>query len=83
MAGRVVLLKAVIDSTPIYLLSLYKLPATVLAKVDRLRRDFLWGDNPFQRKMHFISWDRICKHKHEGGLGISSLKTRNNLLLAK
>ena len=84
MAGRLILLKAALDSTPIYWLSLYKLPVSVLNCIEKLRRQFLWGESsPAQRKLHLIGWERICKNKQDGGLGIAAIENRNSVLLAK
>ncbi|WOH13938.1 hypothetical protein DCAR_0933451 [Daucus carota subsp. sativus] len=84
MAGRLVLLKAALDSTPVYWLSLYKLPVSVANSIERIRRRFLWGESSeTHRKLHLIGWDRICKNKQEGGLGIVPVKQRNDVLLAK
>lgn len=33
--------------------------------------------------MHLIKWDRVCKHKKAGGLGIASIKIRITTLLEK
>ncbi|KAL0415521.1 UNVERIFIED_CONTAM: putative mitochondrial protein [Sesamum latifolium] len=44
--------------------------------------DFFWsygGDT----KIHWISWDRICRRKDIGGLGLRRLKEFNLALLAK
>ncbi|WOH11192.1 hypothetical protein DCAR_0830672 [Daucus carota subsp. sativus] len=84
MAGRAVLLQATIDSTPVYWLSLYKIPTTVVQKIEIIRRRFLWGEDiEGKRKVHLISWDKICRSKVEGGLNITSLKDRNHALLSK
>lgn len=33
--------------------------------------------------MHWLSWDKVCKHKDEGGLSFRDLQDHNTLLLAK
>ncbi|WOG86222.1 hypothetical protein DCAR_0205423 [Daucus carota subsp. sativus] len=83
MAGRLILLKAALDSAPIYWLSLYKLPTSVLNSLERMRRSFLWGDTPVHKKLHLLNWERVCKSKANGGLGLSSIKLQNSILLAK
>lgn len=84
IAGRLVILKAVLDSIPIYWFNLYKVPVTVINKIDKIRRDFLWnGLIQDSNKMHLLSWSKVCMSKSEGGLGITSLKNRNISLLAK
>lgn len=81
------LLKATIDSIPSYWFNLFKLPVTVLSKLEQIRRDFLWGHNTGNNvstsKMHLLNWEKICVPKNSGGLGIVPLKHRNISLLAK
>lgn len=56
IAGRLIILKAVLNSIPIYWLNLYKIPATVIKRIDKIRRDFLWnGLDNSNRKMHLIN----------------------------
>lgn len=64
-----IVLKAVLDSIPIYWLNLYKIPSVIIAKIDKIRRDFLWnGLNKNSNKMHLIKWDTICMSLNQGGL---------------
>lgn len=84
MAGRLVILKAVLDSMPIYWMNLYKIPTSVINIIEKIRRNFLWkGKNSSTRKLHLINWARICKNKKFGGLGVASIKNRNAALLSK
>lgn len=84
IAGRLVILKSVPESIPIYWLNLSKVPNTVISKIDKLRKEFLWnGMNLDHCIIHLVGWNKVCKHKKEGGLGISSIRQRNTALLAK
>ncbi|WMV19117.1 hypothetical protein MTR67_012502, partial [Solanum verrucosum] len=40
--GRHILINSVLDSLPTYVMSLFTIPAKVVKKLDKLRRDFLW-----------------------------------------
>ncbi|KAL0439753.1 UNVERIFIED_CONTAM: hypothetical protein Slati_2458300 [Sesamum latifolium] len=44
--------------------------------------DFLWHTND-SRKVHWISWDKLCVPKDEGGLGLKRLGAFNLAMLAK
>lgn len=39
-----------------------------------------WGD---QRKIHWVSWEKLCLPKNEGGMGFQELNKFNDSLLAK
>lgn len=82
-AGRLTLTKAVLSSIPVHAMSTISLPQSTLARLDQLSRSFLWGSTTEKRKQHLVAWDRVCKPKAEGGLGIRSSKAMNIALLAK
>ena len=48
-------------------------------KIEKLQRDFLWGDS----KTHLLCWDKVCIPIANGGLGIRKLTTFNKALLGK
>lgn len=41
MARRIIILKAVMESIPVYWLNLYKIPSQVIKRIGKIRRDFL------------------------------------------
>ncbi|WOG84202.1 hypothetical protein DCAR_0103384 [Daucus carota subsp. sativus] len=87
LAGRTTLVKSVLDSLPTYWLGLHMIPPGVCDKIERIRRDFLWGsvggkEEP-KRKIHAIRWSRICLSKDQGGLGLVPIKVKNLALLGK
>ncbi|KAH1129390.1 hypothetical protein J1N35_000768, partial [Gossypium stocksii] len=57
-------------------------PKKICHKLDQISRNFWWGDKEGQRKMHFMKWDKICRRKVNGGLGISKTESVNRALLA-
>ena len=84
LAGKSILLRAAIDSVPLYWFSLYKVPVTVANKLEQMRRAFLWGNKENGgNKLHLISWDKVCSPKELGGLGLSLISIRNLASLAK
>ncbi|GKD35771.1 RNA-directed DNA polymerase, eukaryota, partial [Tanacetum coccineum] len=56
VGGRLTLLKSVLGSTPIYNLSIYKAPKSVLHSMESLRRNFFNGSQCNERKIAWIKW---------------------------
>ncbi|GKE41323.1 RNA-directed DNA polymerase, eukaryota [Tanacetum coccineum] len=80
MLGRLTLLKSVLGSTPIYNLSIYKAPKSMLHSMESLRRNFFNGSQCNKRKIAWIKWTTTLASKKNGRLGISSLYALNRAL---
>ena len=81
--GRITLIHSCLSHIPSYFLSLFKIPALVSAKIERLQRDLLWSGVGESKRDHLISWDVVCKSKAKGGLGFGKISLRNLVLLGK
>lgn len=77
-AGRVELIRTVLQGIESFWLSIFPIPAAVQAKMIKLCRSFLWGS-----KRALVAWKDICLPKSEGGLGIRDIKAWNSALLSK
>lgn len=74
MAGRLTLIKSVITSQAIYLLSALKAPKEILEFVDSRRRQFLLaGSERITGGKCKVNWPRSTRPKAYGGLGILHL----------
>lgn len=82
-AGMLVLIKSCLSSLPIYFLSLIKMPAMVELKLTRLMRKILCDEKENKKKMCWVSWDKICKLKNKGGLGVKNMRCTSKALKAK
>ncbi|KAK3200247.1 hypothetical protein Dsin_023662 [Dipteronia sinensis] len=80
---RLVLIKSIAASMPMYFLSVFKITVGVAHNIEKLQRNFLWGDGLVKKKIHAVNWDKVCKNKHLGGLGISRIMHQNKAMLAK
>nr|GEY18060.1 RNA-directed DNA polymerase, eukaryota [Tanacetum cinerariifolium] len=81
--GRFTLIKSVLGSTPIYNMSLYKVPKTVLNAMESIRRNFFNGIQDGDKKISWIKRAKVLASKDHGGLGVSSFYALNMALLSK
>lgn len=81
--GKEVLIKAVIQAIPVYVMGVFKLPDSVCDDLTRLTRNFWWGADKGVRKTNWKAWDRITRSKGCGGLGFKDYRLFNQALLAR
>ncbi|KAK4406046.1 hypothetical protein Sango_0611100 [Sesamum angolense] len=81
-AGKEVLIKSIIQAIPTYAMGCFKLPVTLLTEIQSLISNF-WWHNRGQNKIHWISWQRLCDSKLQGGIGFRQLHLFNLAMLAK
>ena len=53
------------------------------ARLERIRRNFLWGASKDVFKYPLIAWEKVCLPMEDGGLGIWSVGLFNQALLGK
>ncbi|GAU17784.1 hypothetical protein TSUD_171730 [Trifolium subterraneum] len=59
------------------------MPLKVWKHIVKLQRGFLWGGATLGRKIAWVRWDKVCRPKSDGGLGIRDLRVVNLALLGK
>ena len=82
-AGRTTLISFVLQSLPLYTFACFKVPESICNKMDSIIRAFWWGHETREKKLHLLSWERVCQPKRFGGLGFKSFKTMNQAMLNK
>ena len=82
-AGKEVLIQAVTQAILTYSMSCFKIPDSLCDEMTSLIRNFWWGQRKDERKMAWISRDKLCAPKANRGLGFKQLKQFNLALLAK
>ena len=81
-AGREILIKAVAQATSIYTMNCFMLLDSLCKDLNLLVQSFWWGQKEKERKMAWVSWEKLCTKKLEGEMGFKDLKAFNMALLA-
>jgi hypothetical protein len=82
-AAKEILIKAVGQSIPTYLMSVFKLPFSVCDDLTRMIRNYWWGSKKGKRKTHWKAWEQLTKPKSFGGLGFRDFRLFNQAMLAR
>ena len=82
-AGKEILIKAIAQAIPTYVMGVFKLPFSVCDDLTKLIRNYWWGVERGKRKMHWLSWPKLNRSKQQGGLGFRDMRVFNQALLAR
>ncbi|XP_057529705.1 uncharacterized protein LOC130808238 [Amaranthus tricolor] len=83
-AGRLTLIKSVLNSLPVYYMSMFKMPKAIASKIVSIQRSFFWGGLSENRKgCNRVKWTDIQLPKQMGGLGVGNIMHKNLMLLFK
>lgn len=77
-AGRLELIRSVLQGVECYWIQIFPLPVSVIDRVTQICRAFLWGS-----KKTPVAWSDCCIPVDEGGLGLRDIQSWNLALLAK
>ncbi|XP_026416133.1 uncharacterized protein LOC113311517 [Papaver somniferum] len=78
--GKLTILKTIFSSLPLYYFSLFKASVSVINRLEKKMRNFLWGSS---KTSHLVKWSLVLADKSRGGLGVLNLRKMNIALLAK
>ena len=82
-AGKEILIKAVAQKVPAYTMSCFKLPNTLCDELTGMVGETVLVGTKEVRKLAWMSWEKMCLTKEEGGMGFKDLKSFNLVLLEK
>jgi len=82
-AGRLLLIKSVLEATPVYWMSLTWIPKGILQKIQQICNRFLWNGNKKGKIFAWTRWSLVSMPKRWGGWGIKSLSDFAQALTAK
>jgi hypothetical protein len=77
LAGRLVLTKIVLQAIPTYMMSVFPTPKGILQKIRTIQREFLFQGTETKKKWAMVAWERVCKPKSKGGLGLHDPQVTN------
>lgn len=81
--GRLTLVNSNLFRIPSFITSMFLLNKTTLGKLDKPRRRFFWEGGSLKKKYHMVRWNKICRSKNKGSLGVIDLRKQNISLLTK
>lgn len=80
-AGREVLLKSKAQAVVTYPMSCFLLPVSTCQKMKSTIANYWWGSSADNRRLHWMSWDRLTQPKEVGGMGFRDLPMFNKAML--
>nr|GFA10581.1 RNA-directed DNA polymerase, eukaryota [Tanacetum cinerariifolium] len=83
IGGRLTLLKAVFGASPLYNMSIFKVPKGILNSMEAIRSKFFNGMESLTNKITWAAWNKVLASKENEGLGVSSYYALNRALLLK
>lgn len=82
-AGRLILIKLVLEATPVFWMYLAWIPRGILHRIQQACYQFLWKVRKEGKPFAWVKWNRIATPKNEGGWGLNQLPTFAQALAAK
>jgi hypothetical protein len=81
--AKEVLIKLVAQEIATYVMGVFKLPTYLYKELTPMIRYFWWGEEGGQRKVHWLTWEKLIMPKCLRGLGFQDMHQLNQALLAR
>lgn len=81
-AGKEVMIKAVVQSIPIYSMSVFKLPVGLCKDIEAMIQKFWWGNGDL-KKIHWVKWSFPYSSKSIRGMDFRDFQKFSNAMLVK
>jgi hypothetical protein len=83
IAGRISLIKSVLNSLPLFYMSMFLVLKGIIGSISTIIRKFFLSGNLDTFKICKVAWFKVIQPKSEGGLGLGSLYNKSMTLLLK
>jgi len=80
--GRVALIQANIESMA-QTMQCLQLSSSTNKQIDKISRNFFWQKSGDSNGLPMVSWDKVCRPKKAGGLGLRKMQAVNSAFLSK
>ena len=64
-AGKVTLVKSLLNSLPIYTIQNIWLPQLVCDDIDKIVRNFIWNKDGVRKGINLVNWNMVTRPKKE------------------
>lgn len=82
--AKEILIKMVAQVLPSYAMNVFLLSLNLIRDIEICMAKFFWNSSQNNRSsINWMSWNRLSKHKHNGGLGFRDLRDFNLAMLGK
>ncbi|XP_074374810.1 uncharacterized protein LOC141715234 [Apium graveolens] len=83
-SGKEILVKHVAQTFSSYAMSVFLLPLEITRNIEKNMTRFWWNSSQYDKsKLSWMSWDRLSKHKHAGGMSFRHFRYFNIAMLGK
>ena len=82
-ASRAQLVQTVLFGVQAYWAQLFIFPAKIAKLIESMCRSYLWSGAGQITKKALIAWERVCRPRSEGGLGLINMHIWNRAAIAK
>lgn len=83
VAGHELLVKVVAQSIPLYTMYSFLLPKYFCNDLNRSVADFWWSGASDSKKIHWLTWEKLCLPKEESGVWVQKFICLQPQLLGK
>ena len=69
-----VLIQANVESMSAHTMRCFQLPKETTRPIDKISKDLFWKKSTENKGLPMVSWDKVCRPKKVGGLGLRKWK---------